>query len=101
MNNNDEIKQILKEILKWQRLQGIKLFREIASEVLNDQKKKQIYELTDGKHSARELQKLTGVNKDVISRWWREWYSHGLLMKEKNNYYKIISLKEIGISSNK
>lgn len=47
-----ETKELLSEILKWQRLQGIMTLREILPELLSEEKKKAVYELTNGKEFA-------------------------------------------------
>lgn len=93
-------KRILKELqkqTKWQRLQGIKIVREIIPTLLDDEKKKKVYELTDGENTERGIAKSVGVGIGTISRWWNLWYSYGILIKENNRYQKIISLKELGI----
>ena len=95
--NDEDTKKLLRDILKWQRLQGIKSLKEILPSVLDSEEKKFIYENTDGLKTARDLEKVSSVNKSTVSNWWKEWYSHGILEKEGNKYNKIISLKELGI----
>ncbi len=97
--NDDEIKQLLKEILKWQRIQGIKTLKEILYTLLDDKDniKKIVYENTDGEKTVRDLQKISKTNISTISKWWNEWYSLGILEKKGQKYKKIISLKELSI----
>jgi len=96
--NNDKTNEILKEILKWQKLQGMKILRELIPLLIDTDEKKKVYELTDGKNTAREINKKTGVALGTISGWWQEWHVNGILVKEDGKYEKIISLKELGLS---
>ncbi|MBN8585867.1 MAG: hypothetical protein J0M37_12305 [Ignavibacteria bacterium] len=94
-----ETNAILNEILKWQKLQGIAIIRELIPKLLDESKKKLVYEMTDGKNSQATISKKTGVAGGTISNWWNLWYSYGILTKgQDNRYNKIISLKELGIN---
>jgi len=95
--NKREANEILEDILKWQRLQGIKILRELVPILLNDEKKKIVYEMTDGKNSQSEISKKVGIATGSVSNWWNLWYSNGILIKDGVKYLKIMSLKEIGI----
>ncbi len=97
--NNKETNEILLEILNWQKLQGLKILRELIPLLFDDEKKKMVYELTDGKNSQTDIAKKIGIAGGTISNWWNLWYSYGLLLKEKNRYKKLISLKEIELLS--
>ena len=54
-------------------------------ERLADARMRKLYELT-GKHTVRELEKKTGINKSTISSIWKEWEIEGLLLKEGKKY---------------
>lgn len=95
---NEKTNIILTEILKWQRLQGITLLLEKIPTLLDDKKKKQVYELTDGLNSQATISEKVGVAGGTISNWWNLWCSNGILIKEEGRYTKIISLKELGVS---
>lgn len=93
-NNTNEI---LKEILKWQILQGKEILRELIPKLLDNNDKKRVYEMTDGIRTSIEIKKVVGVSDSTVSNWWNIWYSFGILEKEGRKYKKIISLKDIGI----
>jgi len=97
--NDEETKTILKEILKWQKLRGIKILREILPILLDTDEKRIVYENTDGQKSARDIMKIVNVGLGTLSRWWNDWYSQGILEKSGQIYVKIASLKELGIES--
>lgn len=92
------MENLLEEILKWQRVQGIKIVREILPKLLDTEQKKIVYELTDGKNPREYIQKISGAAAGTISGWWNQWFSQGLLLKDGQKYKKIISLEELGIS---
>jgi len=96
-----EINRILNEILKWERFQGISKMRELIPQVLDDEKKKYVYEMTDGTNSQALISKKIGVASGTISNWWNLWFSYGILSKDGTRYSKIMSLKELGFDINK
>lgn len=97
--NSNKANGILKDILKWQKLQGMKILRELIPQLLNDEKKKIVYEMTDGSTPRRQIEKAAKVAGGTISNWWNIWYSYGILIKEGKKYKKIIPLKELGMLS--
>jgi len=97
MSNEEKIIELLEEILKWERLQGIGAIREIIPTLLDKDEKRLAYEHTDGEKTVRDLEKLVKKDKATISRWWNSWYSQGILVKKGNKYKNIISLSELGL----
>ena len=98
--SNDKIGKLLEEILKWQRLQGIKILRETLPQLLDTKEKRIVYEMTDGKNNQSKIASEAKVATGTVSNWWNLWYSYGILIKEgkgKGRYKKIISLKDLGI----
>lgn len=99
-----ENEEILIEILKWQKLQGIRTLRDIIPSILNDVKKINAYEMSDGKTLTNEIGKRIGVSKKTVAAWWQEWFSQGIVNKvpQKRGGHplckKIVSLKDIGIN---
>ena len=77
--------------------------KQILEEELNTDKKRQVYELTDGTRSRREIANIVGVSDDTIQGWWDRWVSKGLLRKDPRvgRPYKIFSLEELGIKVKK
>lgn len=88
--------EVLQEILKWQKLQGIKILHELVPILLDDDEKKKIYEMTDGTKTIKDIQKHIKVSSGKVSMLWNSWYTNGILDKDGNKYKKIISLKELG-----
>lgn len=94
---DQETKHILREILKWQKVQGLKTLQELLPSLLDDHKKRTVYEMTNGQNTQTDIAKKAGVAGGTVSNWWKLWYSYGILGKDKNRYTKITSLKELGI----
>ena len=95
--NDEESKQILREILKWQRLQGFKTLKELMPSLLDNDKKKIVYEMTDGKITQSEIIKKIHMSSATITDWWKEWHAYGIIIQEGKKYQKIISLEKLGI----
>jgi len=94
--NNEEIKALLRDILKWQRLQGIQVALELLPKVLDTEEKKIVYEMADGKNGIKEIKSKINIATGTIHRWWNNWLVQGIITKEGSKYKKIISLKELG-----
>jgi len=106
MNNNDTIK-ILKEILKWQRVQGLEVLRKkISAEKLFTTKKDIIvYYNSDGSKSTRDLAKITGISHVAVQSLWKKWINAGIA--ESTPKYKggrcrkLFDLGELGLKLTK
>lgn len=90
--------QLLAEILKWQKLQGLQLLKTMLPNILESTEKRTVYELTDGQAGVVDISKKAGVATGTISNWWNIWLANGVLTKEGLKYKKIISLKDMGLS---
>lgn len=93
----DKNTQLLSEILKWQKFQGIQLLKTILPNILESKEKKMVYELTDGETTVKEISKKAGVATGTVSAWWNTWLANGIVSKEISRYKKIVSLKDIGL----
>lgn len=89
---------MLKDIVKWQRLQGIQVALELLPKILDTKEKKMVYEMADGKNGIKEVQAKVKIATGTIHKRWNNWLAHGILEKKGQKYQKIISLKELGIS---
>lgn len=73
----------------------------VLNRALGTPEKKLAYNLTDGKHSARDIAIQVGVSITSIHRWWREWQKLGIvtrvIKKGRNVVQKILSLEDLGI----
>lgn len=95
----DKTFPLLEEILKWIKFEGrIKAIEIFRSELDNDLKKL-IYELSDGKSSV-EIAKSTNVTSQTVRDYWHRWAEKGMMeicQGYKRRYCRIFSLKELGI----
>lgn len=68
--------------------------------ILDTPEKRLVYEFTDGIASVRDIAEKTDVNKDTISKWWKEWSIDAILEPgpvRDDRPKKIISLKTFGL----
>jgi len=93
MEEND----LLKEILKWQRVQGILAFKSLIPIILNSKEKRKVYEMSDGTLTVKQISEKAEVATGTISNWWNKWLSEGILYKEGNKYIKIASIKNLSL----
>lgn len=101
--NNDETNKILREILKWQRLQGIGMLRKKAKgeNLLADEKDILVYYHSDGNKSTRDLAKKAGVGRSKVRRLWKKWIDAGIA--EPTEKYgggrckRLFELNELGV----
>lgn len=99
MDSNEEIKNILKEILKWTKFQGMQKIKQVLETALNTDTKKLVYELSDG-ISSPKIAKIAGADSSTVRDYWRDWGILGIVEihpEYKRRYRRIFSLKEVGI----
>lgn len=99
MNENEEIKEILKKILKWTKFQGLQRVKQILENTLNSDTKKLIYEFSDGR-SSPAIAGIAGVSAQTVRDNWKDWAILGVVEIHpdyKKRYHRIFSLKEVGI----
>jgi len=77
LSQENEVK-ILKEILKWVRLAGLKEVTSVLISELDTDQKKQVYQMSDGSNTRAEIIKVTGVSAGSISGYWKKWANMGL-----------------------
>ena len=66
------------EMGNWLRLLGMKQLITVLESDVNDEKKREAYQQSDGKRSTRNIGKLVHVNKSTINNWWKKWTPLGL-----------------------
>ncbi len=99
MNNNE----LLKEILKWQRLQGSGYLKKKVREenLFTDRKHILVYYHSDGIKSSREISKVTGVGYKTVQTLWKKWINTGIA--EPTERYgggqckRLFELNELGL----
>lgn len=94
---SEDTERILNEILKWERLQGMHILREILPRVLDTKQKRSVYEMTNGENTSRGISKRVEASNATISNWWNQWLSQGIVTKEGKKFKKLISLKDFNI----
>ena len=90
-----ETNDLLKEILKWQKIQGLSTFKSLIPILLDSKEKRSVYEMSDGTLSVKQISEKTKVATGTISNWWNKWLVEGILCREGNRYIKIVSLKDM------
>ena len=75
---SDEQTELLREMVRWMRFNGMKQVKEVLTSTLNTEKKIIAYHHSDGKNTSRDSAKLSGISQSVITELWKEWLSLGL-----------------------
>ena len=102
MNNNDPNK-ILKEILKWLRLQGLEILKKKVKEenLFKDAKHILVYYHSDGIKSSRDIEKETGVGFQRVIVLWKKWINAGIAEPIKKyrgiGCKRLFELNELGL----
>lgn len=92
-------RDVLLEILKWTKFQGMLQVKQILETNLDTDTKKLVYELSDGR-SSPDIAKKVNVTAQTVRDYWKAWAL--ILIVElhpeyKKRYCKIFSLKDVGI----
>lgn len=93
--------QLLEEIAKWTRLQGKQQAKKIVESLLNDEKKKLIYHLSDGR-SSPEIAKIAKVDSSTVRDYWKSWVAEGIVElhpEYKRRYRRVFLLEELGLEA--
>jgi hypothetical protein len=98
MNNEEKIVQLLNETVRWLRFQGLEKAKAAVAEHLDTDKKKLVFDLTDGKGTQASISKEAGVSTASLYYWWNEWYAAGIVTKEGDKFCHLFKLSEIGLS---
>ena len=99
-SEKDQMLNLLEEMLKWIKFEGRIKAREIFTSELDNDVKKLVYELSDGK-SSTDIAKIVKVDPSTITRdYWHRWTEKGMMElcpSYKRRYCKVFSLAELGI----
>ncbi|MGC1120511.1 MAG: helix-turn-helix domain-containing protein [Candidatus Methanofastidiosia archaeon] len=88
---------LLEDIEHKEEKQKERVMKEIVPILLDTDKKRMVYEMTDGQNSRREIAENLKISSATLTKWWKLWYSYGILIVEKKKYKRIVSLRELGI----
>lgn len=102
MSEDNEQTKVLKEILKWIKVSGIKDVKPMLEEQFQDDTKKIIYQLSDGKKGTQEIAKTVGgISHMSIANYWKSWEKVGLgesvTAKGGKRFKRSFDLKDFGI----
>jgi len=99
MEGDKDITEILKEILKWTKFEGMQKVKGVLESTLNDDVKRLIYELSDGRTSPM-ISRIVKADPTTVRDYWKKWGVLGIMEihpKYKKRYRRVFSLKEVGI----
>ena len=100
-SKNNEVILLLREILKWTRFAGLKGIKEQIEVSVETDQKKRVYQLSDGKNSINEINKLTGASTGAISGYWKKWVKQGLgetiAVAGGDRFVRAFDLEDLGI----
>ncbi|RLG50242.1 MAG: hypothetical protein DRO00_08995 [Thermoproteota archaeon] len=101
LNKEDRIIELLEEILKWTRFQGMQRVKEVLLDVLKTDKEKIAYHYSDGRGSV-EVARLAGFKSHTpILENWKKWARLGLMepirVRGGTRYKRAFSLPDFGI----
>ena len=90
----------LDQLIKWTKFQGMQQVKQILETTLDNDDKKLVYELSDGRPST-SIATVTCVSDQTVRNYWKVWASMGILEihpEYKKRYRKIFSLEEGSIA---
>ncbi len=103
------MENLLREILEKQRnnerlihFLAHRQARELITRNLTKQIERRVYELSDGKRSSRDIEKMIGkeVTQRTVVTWWQKWKELGLVEQSptySGRVRKLVPLEELGL----
>ena len=101
--DNDKLDLVLKkldDLIFWLKISNLAGTREYFSKVLDTKRKREIYQLSDGRSIAEINQAINITSKSLVLDLWADWTSKGIMTessKVKGRKIKAIDLKELGL----
>jgi len=96
----DRMIELLEEILKWARLEGVHRAKDTLTELLRTDAEKLAYEYSDGRTS-REIAGVVGVSHATVTNYWKKWARYGIVKevgaRGGTRYQRVFSLSDFGI----
>jgi hypothetical protein len=100
LNDDPEIKDVLMDILKWTKFQGMQQVKQVLETTLDNETKKLVYELSDGM-SSPAIARIAKVSPPTVRDYWKLWAPMGIVEIHpdyKKRYRRVFSLEEVGIA---
>ena len=76
--DDERIVDLLKEILKWTRFQGMISVKGVLLDTLKKDEEKVAYESSEGRGS-KEVAKLAGISHQTVVNYWKKWATLGIV----------------------
>lgn len=101
--SNNETNDLLREILKWQRIIGLEYLKKKVEEekLFKDKRHITVYYHSDGSKSSREIGKIVGFEHKTITKLWKQWSKVGIVELSKkyrgNQGKRLFELHELDI----
>lgn len=97
----EQNQQTLDDIKTWIKISGVEKVQNILSKFLETPEQRIVYHLSDGK-TTREINSVCGVSIGTISRYWKMWYSLGIMKSVSvkgggERHMKIFDLEDYGV----
>jgi len=99
VDKQDKVIELLEEILRWTRLQGVQNARAVLVDALKTDTLKIAYQFSDGRSSV-DVAKVCGVSPMTVTNYWRRWFTLGIAQPSKNykgRFERAFSLEDLGI----
>ncbi|MFH1326659.1 MAG: hypothetical protein ABIH59_00850 [archaeon] len=97
----EEQTRVLKEILKWIKITGMRDVKQILESTLDNDEKKVIYHYSDGSRGILNFQDVSNLGKTSIARYWKQWSQIGIvdMVNVKGGFraVKNFNLEDFGI----
>src|SRR3972149_10050761 len=100
--DNQTIIELLKELVKWTKFQGMNNAKGVLVESLKSSSEKLAYVTSDGRGS-QEVAKAAGISHTTVVNYWNRWARLGIVeplrVKGGTRYRAVFSLSEFGIEA--
>jgi hypothetical protein len=70
--------QLLEELVKWTKVTSLPKVKEMIEVLLKTPEQRIAYSISDGRKTTREVAKISGLGKNVVSKEWRKWTRSGI-----------------------
>lgn len=100
MVDTEDILGELKEQTRWLRVLALQEIRPALEETLDKPEMRVVYELSDGRRTAREIADAASIGShSTVTAWWSKWAGLGLMeaSRRKGRKQRIVSLADLGI----
>ena len=91
----EEIKDELKAIRRWSRVQGLVALREIVADFDDDEKL--MFNAADGDTKRNGIANEAGVSTGTVSNRMGDWMAIGIIEKDGRQWRHVASLPEMGL----